>query len=385
MSRGCCVLGALDSRFMGIEKQVKVALKQAAVLREGSSGNEANTCAVLIEPMLRALGWDTSDPTQVTREFGVGDGTKLDYALLMDGRARLFVEAKALNKNLDDPKFVAQTINYANNQGVIWCVLTNGLTYSIYKTNEPVQMQQKLLLTVDLEDAEEKGNLAEVARGLELLRPDSFADGVLDVRGERIFADQRVRTALNRLAEAPPAALLDAIQQEIGQPKIEADVIKQSLVRVLTGNDPSPASRVAPSGAPSNSSRTSSSRSGRVNVYPISHHTEKRSAAIVDMFETLDSYAQGLGADVERRSRKFYVGYYKGKRSFVTLELQKTRIWVYLALDPTSSGLPWNEDAMRDVRSVGHFGLGDTEFNLTDASQFAEVKELIALAYSRVG
>lgn len=51
-----------------------------------------------------------------------------------------------MTKKLDDKQFVAQTVNYANNDGVVWCVLTNGLTYRVYKTNEPVAMDQKLSL-----------------------------------------------------------------------------------------------------------------------------------------------------------------------------------------------------------------------------------------------
>ena len=64
----------------------------------------------------------------------------------------LYVEAKGLKKSLDDKQFIAQTVNYANNDGVVWCVLTNGLTYRVYKTNEPVAMDQKLLFEVDLVD-----------------------------------------------------------------------------------------------------------------------------------------------------------------------------------------------------------------------------------------
>ena len=51
-----------------------------------------------------------------------------------------------MSGNLNDKKFVAQTINYANNDGVLWCVLANGLGYRVYKTNEPVAMEQKMLL-----------------------------------------------------------------------------------------------------------------------------------------------------------------------------------------------------------------------------------------------
>ena len=56
--------------------------------------NESNTKVLLIEPVLEALGWDTKDLDCVTREHKVYDGTFLDYALVVQGKPSLFVEAK---------------------------------------------------------------------------------------------------------------------------------------------------------------------------------------------------------------------------------------------------------------------------------------------------
>jgi hypothetical protein len=39
-----------------------------------------------------------------------------------------------------DPKWTAQTVNYANNEGVVWCALTDGVVYRVFKVNEPVDM-----------------------------------------------------------------------------------------------------------------------------------------------------------------------------------------------------------------------------------------------------
>jgi predicted transport protein len=71
---------------------------------------------------------------------------------------------------------------------------------------------------------------------------------------------------------------------------------------------------------------------------------------------------------------------YVVKRSFFTIEVQRQRLIVYLNLDPTKTQ-PWNGKSMRDVRNIGHFGMGDTEFSLRKASQLDEVKGLINQAY----
>ena len=89
-----------------------------------------------------------------------------------------------LNKNLEDKQFIAQTVNYANNDGVVWCVLTNGLAYRVYKTNEPVAMDQKLLFEVDLAEVADGGVAA--AKPLQLLSRASLVNGELDLWGERV-------------------------------------------------------------------------------------------------------------------------------------------------------------------------------------------------------
>jgi predicted transport protein len=76
------------------------------------------------------------------------------------------------------------------------------------------------------------------------------------------------------------------------------------------------------------------------------------------------------------------MGYFAGKRSFFTIELQRARAIVYLNLDPTQTQ-PWNESAMRDVREIGHFGMGDTEYSLTRDDQLPELQGLISQAYER--
>ncbi len=96
---------------------VQSVLQTAETLKAaGAAANEANTKAHMIEPVLSALGWNMTNFHEVDREYKVFDGTFLDYALRIDGKPKLFVEAKALGKTLADKQFIAQTINYANNR-----------------------------------------------------------------------------------------------------------------------------------------------------------------------------------------------------------------------------------------------------------------------------
>jgi predicted transport protein len=94
----------------------------------------------------------------------------------------------------------------------------------------------------------------------------------------------------------------------------------------------------------------------------------------------MDEYGRSLGADVSRRVRKQYFGYFRGRRSFFTIEVQRQRVLLYLSVDPTAVK-PWNDEEMRDVREIGHFGMVDGEYSLRRAEHVDEARELIKLAY----
>ena len=89
--------------------------------------SEADTKAAFIDPILSALGWDLRDIFSVSREYRHRpQDYPVDYALFVARSPVLFVEAKSLNKDLSDYKWISQTISYANAAGVEWCALTNG-------------------------------------------------------------------------------------------------------------------------------------------------------------------------------------------------------------------------------------------------------------------
>lgn len=88
-----------------------------------------------------------------------------------------------------------------------------------------------------------------------------------------------------------------------------------------------------------------------------------------------------LGADVTRRIRKQYIGYFRGKKSFFTAEVQQRRVLIYLSLI-AQNAIPWNDEVMRDVSQIGHFGMGDIEYSLVTVDQLPEVSALVSLAYN---
>jgi predicted transport protein len=120
---------------------------------------------------------------------------------------------------------------------------------------------------------------------------------------------------------------------------------------------------------------------GGKREYPLSRHLDNKSRHIVDLVERVHLFGCRLGPDVTRRVRKQYIGYYRGRKSFFTLVVQRRRVVVYLALDPTEIRDTGNAGVTRDVTGLGHYGIETTEYSLTGAKQLPELRRLIKRAY----
>ena len=115
-------------------RKLIVTSKTKRILESG----EGVTRSALVDPMLRELGWDTADPTMVWPEYPLDSGGKVDYALLVDDKPRIFLEVKRLGDNLVGAS--EQVIKYcressaARKERVQFLVVTNGDRWSLYKS-----------------------------------------------------------------------------------------------------------------------------------------------------------------------------------------------------------------------------------------------------------
>ena len=116
--------------------------------RDTLQENETRTRMALIDPLLRALGWDVFDPEVVTPEYKAGGG-RADYALLRaDGQPAATVEAKKLGEALSSHRM--QMLNYANASGIAYAGLTDGDHWELYSVFEPVPLGDKRKLEVSI-------------------------------------------------------------------------------------------------------------------------------------------------------------------------------------------------------------------------------------------
>ena len=108
---------------------------------------EMQTRYALIDPLLRELGWDTSDPSLVTPEIPTSGG-RADYALLRDGKPVVMVEAKRLGEDLKGA--VSQGVQYCLERGTQHFAVTDGQRWEVYETHRPVPIEQKKVVSFDV-------------------------------------------------------------------------------------------------------------------------------------------------------------------------------------------------------------------------------------------
>ena len=114
--------------------------------------NEIRTRVALIDPLLKALGWDVADPELVTPEYRVDAGWA-DYALLgLGNRPATIVEAKRLGSFVEN--HLDQMVGYCIAQGIAYAAVTDGNHWQLYRTFDPVPLEQKRVLDVQISNTQ---------------------------------------------------------------------------------------------------------------------------------------------------------------------------------------------------------------------------------------
>ena len=88
--------------------------------------NEMNVRVEIVEPILKALGWDFLD---LNREKTC-HGRRSDYALYKDGKCFLVIEVKSIEKDLNKCDEI-QLFNYVSRLHAFYGILTNGHIWQI--------------------------------------------------------------------------------------------------------------------------------------------------------------------------------------------------------------------------------------------------------------
>lgn len=106
---------------------------------------EADTVTIIKDMLADVFGYDKY--SDVTSEHSIR-GTYCDLAIKIENQLQTLIEVKAIGLDLKD-QHVKQAIDYAANQGVDWVLLTNGITWRIYRLIFAKPIDQELVLEID--------------------------------------------------------------------------------------------------------------------------------------------------------------------------------------------------------------------------------------------
>ena len=196
----------------------------------GPTANLANTRALVVEPMLNALGWDTTNLDHVARDWPLSGSHSISYALRVSDQSALFVQTTPIDVSVDDGDLVDDTLDRVAGADTGWCLITNGLHYRVFKADEAVARENRLLFELELANVAANPH-SDAANDLELLTRESLMNGSLEMRGEQFYIDPRVRQALLDLCRDPSSSFLDAMEESIAGPTVPVDRVRASLAR----------------------------------------------------------------------------------------------------------------------------------------------------------
>jgi len=227
------------------EALLKVRKRISQIKDRGESIGEQNTKSTLIDPVLLALGWGLEELDEVCREYRrKPQDNPVDYAFFMLRSPCLFVEAKALDRELNDRKWISQILGYATVVGVEWCVLTNGDEYRIYNSHATVDLEEKLFRTVRVSDQAQEKYTIET---LNLLSKNKLGEKLINTLWKAHFVDHRVKAALVEILKNEDGGLTRLVRKKITG--LSRNEIRDSLKRadfridfpeITTGEPPKP-------------------------------------------------------------------------------------------------------------------------------------------------
>ena len=225
---------------MDIESEIE-RLKQRASTQSAAFATEEATKTGLVLPLLRALGYDVFDPTEVIPEFtadvGTKKGEKVDFAICHNGRIGILIECKKAGSPLDRQQ-ASQLYRYFTVTDARFGVLTDGVRYEFYSDlDQPNRMDDRHFFLFDLM-AHSRADLRELAKfGKQRYAEDSILATASDLKYGRL-----VEEWLQRQMDMPAEDLVRLIGASVYQGRMTAQnlewltrIVRDALERVIDG------------------------------------------------------------------------------------------------------------------------------------------------------
>lgn len=229
-------MGQDETRMTAAATDLRTALtdlaKRSATIAKACN-NDESVKLYLVLPMLRALGYDSTDPLEVypnheTDPVTGPDGMQVytaDFAILRAGQPVIAISAARTPADLTTKRATIATYFSAWPSAKV-ALLSNGLLFEFFvDSQDPGAMDTEPFLTLDLETMGDAGPSDDVVETLTHatkaeLDPDRIAE-----RAHLGLVKKRLRSAFVEEAQRPSEDLARAMMARIGFPGVRKEAI----------------------------------------------------------------------------------------------------------------------------------------------------------------
>jgi hypothetical protein len=178
--------------------------------------SELDTFEYIITPILNKLGWDTSTPEEVQREFTVGKN-RVDRALKVKSKVKVLLEGKQVSVNLYGETH--QLAKYFGIHSVEHAVLTNGANWWFYLPLKTGEWDKKRFYVADLlvdDISTISDNLIAYLSKDNIVNGSALenADKIYRKEREKIEVETTIPKAWENILKGPNPTLIEIIADE---------------------------------------------------------------------------------------------------------------------------------------------------------------------------
>lgn len=137
--------------------QIRQFSKRVESIKDTIQTEEATKTSIIM-PFFSMLGYDVFNPEEFVPEFtadvGIKKGEKVDYAIFLEDKPTILIEAKWIGENLNNHD--SQLFRYFGTTTAKFAILTNGVIYRFFTDlEEPNKMDTKPFLEINILDIKE--------------------------------------------------------------------------------------------------------------------------------------------------------------------------------------------------------------------------------------
>lgn len=215
---------------MGISKKVLTRIaaelkRYQPVLADAKRRDisESDTVVIITDMLADVLGYDKYQ--EITSEFAIR-GTYVDLAVRVGRDIRFLVEVKSIGTELKDAH-VKQAIDYGANQGIEWAILTNGVTWRIYRILFKQPIEKTLIFEADLSTLNLRDEDALTCIGT--LSREGFTQSSMDALAQQKQATNKFTVAAILLSEPVIMMARRELRRIYPAVRIDEDVLRSVI------------------------------------------------------------------------------------------------------------------------------------------------------------